>query len=171
MNKAEFLKKLEVELKISKNSEHTIKNYISANEKLLDKANKKPKEITEDDVKMYVADKMEDSSSSSVILFLSAIKYAYMSILKKDITIDIKRPKKETHLPVIVDPSHGTGKYDLISPMSNASVACGADGLMIEVHPNPEDATSDGDQSLTPAAFAKLIEKLKPVAKAVHRTL
>ncbi len=102
MNKEEFLKKLEVELKISKSSEHTIKNYISANEKLLNKANKKPKEIMEDDVKMYVADRMENSSSSSVILFLSAIKYAYTSILKKDITMDIKRPKREKRIPTVL---------------------------------------------------------------------
>lgn len=79
--------------------------------------------------------------------------------------------KKETHLPVIVDPSHGTGRYDLVSPMSKAAVACGADGLIIEVHPNPEEATSDGDQSLTPNSFSKLMSELKPVAKAVGRTL
>ncbi len=79
--------------------------------------------------------------------------------------------KKETHLPVIVDPSHGTGRYDLVSPMSKAAVACGADGLIIEVHPNPEEATSDGDQSLTPNSFSKLMNELKPVAKAVGRTL
>lgn len=79
--------------------------------------------------------------------------------------------KKETHLPVIVDPSHGTGRYDLVSPMSKAAVACGADGLIIEVHPNPEEATSDGDQSLTPKSFSKLMNELKLVAKAVGRTL
>lgn len=79
--------------------------------------------------------------------------------------------KKETHLPVIADPSHGTGRYDLVSPMSKASVAAGADGLMIEVHPNPEEATSDGDQSLTPKSFSKLMKELKAVAKAVGRTI
>lgn len=79
--------------------------------------------------------------------------------------------KKETHLPVIVDTSHGTGKYSLVNPMSKAAIACGADGLMIEVHPNPEEATSDGDQSLTPKSFSKLMEELGPVAKAVGRKL
>ena len=79
--------------------------------------------------------------------------------------------KKETHLPIIVDPSHGTGKYDLVSPMSKASVACGADGLIIEVHPDPENALSDGDQSLTPENFAKMIRELKPIAKAVGREI
>jgi len=79
--------------------------------------------------------------------------------------------KKETHLPVIVDPSHGTGRYDIVNPMSKASIAAGADGLMIEVHPNPQEATSDGDQSLNPVQFAKLMRELKPVAKAVGRKL
>lgn len=79
--------------------------------------------------------------------------------------------KKLTHLPVIVDPSHGTGKYDLVSPMSRAAVACGADGLMIEVHPNPEEAVSDGDQSLKPNHFTDLMKDLRPVAKAVGRTI
>lgn len=79
--------------------------------------------------------------------------------------------KKETHLPIFVDPSHGTGKYDLVIPMARAAVACGADGLIIEVHPNPEEASSDGDQSLTPKNFAKLMKELTPIAKAVGRTL
>ena len=79
--------------------------------------------------------------------------------------------KKETHLPVIVDPSHGTGRYDLVNPMGKAAIAAGADGLIVEVHPNPEEATSDGDQSLTPKSFSKLMNELKLVAKAVERTL
>ncbi len=79
--------------------------------------------------------------------------------------------KKLSHLPVIVDPSHGTGKYDLVGPMSKASIACGADGLIIEVHPHPEEAVSDGDQSLKPDNFKKLVKELKPIAKAVGRTM
>ncbi len=79
--------------------------------------------------------------------------------------------KKHTHLPILVDPSHGTGKYDLVSPMSKAAVACGADGLIIEVHHNPEEAVSDGDQSLTPKNFAQLMKELKPVAESVGRKL
>ena len=79
--------------------------------------------------------------------------------------------KQLTHLPVIVDPSHGTGKYDLVSPMSKAALACGADGLIVEVHPNPEEALSDGDQSLTPKNFAQMIKELKAVAEAVGRKL
>ncbi len=74
-----------------------------------------------------------------------------------------------THLPVIVDPSHGTGKRSLINPMSKASIAAGADGLIIEIHPCPEHALSDGEQSLTFQQFAKLMEELKPVVKIFGR--
>jgi 3-deoxy-7-phosphoheptulonate synthase len=76
-----------------------------------------------------------------------------------------------THLPVIVDPSHGTGVRALVAPMSLAAVAAGADGLIVEVHPNPAAAFSDGPQSLTPASFSELMERLRPVAAAVGRTL
>ncbi len=79
--------------------------------------------------------------------------------------------KKLSHLPVVVDPSHGTGKWDLISSMSKAAIACGADGLMIEVHPNPEEAYSDGAQSLLPAKFGSIMKELGPVAKAVGRDI
>ncbi len=89
-------------------------------------------------------------------------------------TIDINAVpllKQLTHLPVIVDPSHGTGKWELVAPVSKAAVAAGADGLIIEVHPHPEEAMSDGAQSLKPARFAALMKNLRPVAKAVGRTL
>jgi len=79
--------------------------------------------------------------------------------------------KQVSHLPVIVDPSHGTGKWELVEPMSRAAVAAGADGLLIEVHPHPKDALSDGTQSLKPARFAALMRSLRPVAEAVGRTL
>jgi 3-deoxy-7-phosphoheptulonate synthase len=76
-----------------------------------------------------------------------------------------------THLPVIVDPSHGTGIRSLVAPMSLAAVAGGADGLLIEVHPNPAAALSDGPQSLTLPSFADLMGRLAPVAAAVGRSL
>ena len=76
-----------------------------------------------------------------------------------------------THLPVIVDPSHGTGVRALVAPMSLAAVAGGADGLIVEVHPNPAAAFSDGPQSLTLPNFAELMERLAPVAAAVGRAL
>jgi 3-deoxy-7-phosphoheptulonate synthase len=79
--------------------------------------------------------------------------------------------KKLTHLPVVVDPSHGVGKWDLVAPMSKAAVAAGADGLIIEVHTNPEEALSDGEQSLRPDAFRKLMKELKPIAAAVGREI
>lgn len=77
--------------------------------------------------------------------------------------------KELTHLPVIVDPSHATGKWNLVSAVSRAAVAAGADGLIVEVHPRPEQALSDGGQSLRPARFAELMAQLKRVAQAVGR--
>jgi len=79
--------------------------------------------------------------------------------------------QKMTHLPVIVDPSHGTGYSDYVTAMARAAIAAGADGLMVEVHPRPEEALSDGVQSLTPPRFADLMRQLEPVAAAVGRTL
>jgi len=79
--------------------------------------------------------------------------------------------KRLTHLPVIVDPSHGTGKSELVPAMAKAAVAAGADGLLIEVHPQPERALSDGPQSLRPEEFERMMRELKPVAEAVGRTL
>jgi 3-deoxy-7-phosphoheptulonate synthase len=79
--------------------------------------------------------------------------------------------KKLSHLPVMVDPSHGTGSWEYVSAASKAAVAAGADGLLIEVHPHPERALSDGPQSLRPANFAKLMTELQLVAQAVGRTL
>lgn len=79
--------------------------------------------------------------------------------------------KQLTHLPVVVDPSHGVGKWDLVAPMSKAAIAAGADALIIEVHTNPEEALSDGEQSLKPDMFAQLMKELKPVAEAVGREL
>jgi len=102
MNHKEFLEKLEIELKISKNSEYTLRNYIKYNQILFDFTKKNPEEITEDDVKKYIAEKLDKNSSSSVILFLSALKYAYSNILKKDPTINIKRPKREKRFPTVL---------------------------------------------------------------------
>jgi 3-deoxy-7-phosphoheptulonate synthase len=79
--------------------------------------------------------------------------------------------KQLSHLPVIVDPSHGTGKWELVAAVSMAAVAAGADGLLIEVHPHPSRALSDGAQSLKPEAFARLMTGLQAVAQAVGREL
>jgi 3-deoxy-7-phosphoheptulonate synthase len=76
--------------------------------------------------------------------------------------------KKRTHLPIIVDPSHGTGKWYLVQPLALAGLAAGADGLMIEVHPDPDKATSDGPQSLTLEHFAELMPKVNALAGILH---
>jgi 3-deoxy-7-phosphoheptulonate synthase len=76
-----------------------------------------------------------------------------------------------THLPVVVDPSHGTGKASLVATMARAAIAAGADGLMVEVHPDPEKALSDGYQALTPGAFRQMMEECRRVAEAVGREI
>jgi 3-deoxy-7-phosphoheptulonate synthase len=79
--------------------------------------------------------------------------------------------KRETHLPVLVDPSHAGGRAELVAPLSFAAIAAGADGLIVEVHPDPASAKSDGDQSLTLDAFAQLMRRLAPFAEAAGRTM
>jgi 3-deoxy-7-phosphoheptulonate synthase len=79
--------------------------------------------------------------------------------------------KKLSHLPVIVDPSHGTGHWEYVTPMAKAAVACGADGLMVEVHVRPETAFSDGIQSLKPALFRQLMQEIAPFVQAAGRRL
>ncbi|HZX35730.1 MAG TPA: 3-deoxy-7-phosphoheptulonate synthase [Thermodesulfobacteriota bacterium] len=79
--------------------------------------------------------------------------------------------KEETHLPVFIDPSHATGKWHLVAPLAKAAIAVGADGLMIEVHSDPENALCDGAQSLKTKTFSELMSELKPIAKAVGRSL
>jgi integrase/recombinase XerD len=98
----EFLEKLRVELTISKNSKYTIRNYINANSELLEFCKKNPEEITEDNVKAFMAAKLSESSSSSIIVFLSALRFAYSNILKKDVTLGIKRPKRERRIPAVL---------------------------------------------------------------------
>jgi 3-deoxy-7-phosphoheptulonate synthase len=87
-------------------------------------------------------------------------------------TVDINAVpvlKELTHLPVLVDPSHGTGKWQYVTPIARAAVAAGADGIMIEVHDNPEEAKSDGEQSLLPERFVNLMKEIRAVAKAIGR--
>ena len=77
--------------------------------------------------------------------------------------------KKSSHLPIIVDPSHAAGHYSLVPAIARAAIAAGADGLLLEVHPNPKEALVDGLQSLTPAAFTRLMAELKPIAEVIGR--
>jgi 3-deoxy-7-phosphoheptulonate synthase len=79
--------------------------------------------------------------------------------------------KSLSHLPVIADPSHGTGRWELVAPMSKASIAAGADGLIIEAHPRPEEALSDGQQTLSLKHLRQLLRELKPIAAAVGRKM
>lgn len=79
--------------------------------------------------------------------------------------------KMSTHLPVILDPSHGTGHWEFVNSIARAGIAAGADGLMVEVHPNPDEALSDGGQSLKPERFAELVNQVKAIAEATGRTL
>lgn len=102
MNKEEFLKKLQIELKIAKNSIYTFKNYVKLNELFLDFINKDPDEVTEDDVKEYIAEKLSERSAIASIMFLAAIKYSFSGVLKKDITANIKRPKREKRIPTVL---------------------------------------------------------------------
>jgi integrase/recombinase XerD len=102
MNSEDFLKKLEVELKISKNSEYTLRNYTDCNRKFLEYSKKNPEDITEDDVKLYLAENLSKASSSTLIIFLSALRYSFSNILHKDLTINIKRPKKEKRIPTVL---------------------------------------------------------------------
>lgn len=79
--------------------------------------------------------------------------------------------KKQSHLPVVVDPSHGTGRSDLVIPMSLAAIVAGADGLLVEVHPNPIEALSDGPQSMTPEMFAELVNHLRRILPVLGKEL
>lgn len=79
--------------------------------------------------------------------------------------------KEISHLPIVVDPSHSTGKPSLVAPMIKAAIACGVDGILVDVHPNPEQALCDGDQAITPGTFDKIMEESRKVAEAVGRKM
>lgn len=102
MKKEEFLKKINIELKISKNSDYTIRNYLAANSALLDFCGKQPEEIEIDDIKAFMAEKLTEQAASTIIVFLSALRFTYSNILGKDITAGIKRPKREKKIPDVL---------------------------------------------------------------------
>ena len=102
MQKEEFLQGIKTEIKITKGSSYTIRNYLLVNTNLLDFCNKAPDEIKEQDVKNFLAEKLSEKSSSSIILALAAIRFAYTNLLKKDPTSGIKIPKKEQTLPAVL---------------------------------------------------------------------
>ena len=115
MEQQEFLQKLETELKISRNSPHTIRNYIRANQKLLTFVNKSPKDITEDDVKSFLAKFLTENSSMTIIQFLAAVRYSFSTLLKTDITLNIKRPKKEKRIPSVLSKDETKSLFDAIN--------------------------------------------------------
>ena len=102
MNKEEFLHRLETEIKIAKLSPYTIRNYIDFNKKLLEHSKKSPEQIEQQDIKYFLAEKMSERASSSNIVFLAAIKFAYTNLLGKDPTSGVKRPKSEKKIPAVL---------------------------------------------------------------------
>ena len=79
--------------------------------------------------------------------------------------------KQLSHLPIIADPSHATGRWDAVTPMARAAIAAGADGIIVEVHPRPDEALSDGPQSLKPERFVELVQQVKRIAEALDRSV
>ncbi len=119
---------------------------------------------------MLSAEYILSSGNPNVILCERGIR-TFETLMRN--TLDIGAAalaKAETHLPVIIDPSQGAGRADLVSAMCRASAAAGVDGLIIEVHPNPKEAMSDGAQQVTLTQFGKLMQDLKPFIKAAKRT-
>lgn len=112
MEKEEFLKRLETEIKISKLSGYTLRNYLDFNKRLLEHTKKLPEQIDSQDIKNFLADKMSDKASASNILFLSSIRFAYSNVLGKDPTISIKRPKKENKIPIVLTKEEVSKLFD-----------------------------------------------------------
>jgi 3-deoxy-7-phosphoheptulonate synthase len=115
---------------------------------------------------LLAAEYLLDGGNPNVILCERGIKTFETDLRNTFDIAAIALAKELTHLPVIADPSHGTGRRSLIPAMSRAALAAGADGLMIEVHPCPERALSDGPQSMDPAAFAHMMAQLRPAQEA-----
>lgn len=117
---------------------------------------------------LQAAEYILDAGNPDVILCERGIR-TFETALRNTLDLSAVSLLKElSGLPVMVDPSHGTGKRSLVAPMSRAAVAAGADGLIIEVHPQPETATCDGPQSLTPKEFAALMAQVRRVSNAVR---
>ncbi len=117
----------------------------------------------------YVAYKQQ--SPKKIILCLRGIRtFETATRNTLDVTL-VSILKEETYLPVFVDPSHAPGKWQFVGPLALAGIAAGADGLLVEVHPEPEKAKSDGPQQLKPNKFTQLMEQLRMVARAVGREI
>jgi 3-deoxy-7-phosphoheptulonate synthase len=120
---------------------------------------------------LHAAEYLLDGGNDQVILCERGIR-AFGSELRNTLDLSaVVLAKQQTHLPIMVDPSHATGNRSLVIPLSLAAAACGADGLLIEVHPNPEQALCDGPQALTLDMFSELMVRLPPVLESVGRSL
>jgi 3-deoxy-7-phosphoheptulonate synthase len=119
---------------------------------------------------LFAAEYVLSQGSSRVVLCERGVHPLDRTYMRNTLDLNAVPILKDiSHLPVIVDPSHGIGQARYVPAMALAAVAAGADGLIVEVHPNPSEALSDGSQSLTPAAFADLMQRLPAVAQAVGR--
>ena len=120
---------------------------------------------------LNAAEYIMDGGNDKVIFCERGIR-TYETFTRNTLDLSAVAAIKElSHLPIIVDPSHGTGRRPMVAPMAKAAIAAGADGLMIEVHPQPELALSDGNQSLTPQDFQTLMSEIRAVANAVGRSI
>ncbi len=120
---------------------------------------------------LMAAEYILSEGNYSVILCERGVRtFADHSRNTLDLTI-IPAVKKRSHLPILVDPSHGTGRRHKVLPLSRAAVAVGADGLLVEVHHEPDKALSDGMQSILPGEFQLLIEEVRQIAAVLHRTV
>ena len=120
---------------------------------------------------LNAAEYIVSGGNSNVILCERGIR-TYETFTRNTLDLSAVAAVKElSHLPIIVDPSHGTGRWQMVAPMSRAAIAAGCDGLIIEVHPHPEVALSDGDQSLTPKNFKALMEEVGAFGKLMGKTL
>jgi 3-deoxy-7-phosphoheptulonate synthase len=120
---------------------------------------------------LLAAEYLLDGGNEQVILCERGIR-TFESATRNTLDLaSVALAKARTHLPVMVDPSHATGNRELVIPMALAAAAAGADGLLVEVHPHPDEALCDGAQALTPELFEELMRRLTPVLSAVGRTL
>lgn len=120
---------------------------------------------------LLAADHIMSNGNSNVMLCERGIRTFETETRNTLALATVPLVKELSHLPIIVDPSHSTGKPSLVGPVTKAAIAAGADGILIDVHPNPEAALCDGDQAIRPETFVELMDQLKPIAQAVDRTL
>lgn len=118
---------------------------------------------------MFAAERVAAKGNDQIILCERGIR-TFETATRNTLDLNaVPYLKRWTHLPIIVDPSHGTGHWGMVPPLARAAVAAGCDGLIVEVHPHPEKAASDGSQSLTPETFERMMREVRAVAGALGR--